>query len=840
MKMSGEMAKQLGPTHLGPGESNSSTPKTPGILTVTLHEAEGVGLSAPNHYKQRSIARDHDHAAQGAFPARCRRCNRPYALLDYEKCQVVLDPFWGTAERPVWKGHACKFDVSRFAELTIFLYLPDRNASRGERGQDMFVGTARIDLVEGLGEPGAQWVEIQDGTGRIRISFEYQSVSTGTLDTSAFKNIWSGRVRKEDTQLTYVEKRIPASEAAHPRQISHPFIAPLMFSFRSLDGLHLLSPHVRGGHLFHYLQRERRFDLERSRFYVSEILCALEYLHDVHGLFSWLKPRNVLLDSVGHVVLCGFGLFKNSGIIHEIPEYPAPEVLLGQDDSRTADWWTLGVFLYEMLTGLTPFYDDDFAEVRCKILLDQPVPFPESIPLNAKDPMMKLLDRRPEQRLGANGGASEVKGHPFFYGVDWHKLLQRKYQPAFKPNCIEESEFKQHGVHKPTASFQIFSYNRPIPVRTTRPDTGNAPTSEVRQQYIREKDDGWELVWEPVPGKFHFYNHFTGTKQAVPPRHADSFAHRELETATIRDHSADPTVPSQSQKQDVLEAALQAGYDRAIAQLLEKYGATDLNIWISVGKPPGRTTPLQWATEQENPVLVSLFLEKGADASFLNASISGGMHQGGPALIKAVEKGNRELATLLVSKTDRVASTRALGLAVDRGDRAMTALLLGKGVRCDYEVGDRPDPQHPEDDACYFFDLSEPDEFMSPLVRAVKHCDADLARLLLSHGADANAGYHDLRWDQMERPPHGREDAGRFSCGRVVELAMVLGQLEIVQLLLAASADIGLAQPIWNVKGHDCKLVPRDVYQRVAAGLRAAAAAAAKTESEATAIESGN
>ena len=118
------------------------------------------------------------------------------------------------------------------------------------------------------------------------------------------------------------------------------------------------------------------------------------------------------------------------------PEYLAPELLLGQGYDKSVDWWTLGVLLYEMLTGLPPYYDENTNEMYRKIL-SEPLHFPgpEIVPLPAKDLLIQLLDRRPEHRLGAKG-PSEIKAHPFFNQIDWRKLLQRRYDPTFKPNVV--------------------------------------------------------------------------------------------------------------------------------------------------------------------------------------------------------------------------------------------------------------------------------------------------------------------------------------------------------------------------------------------------------------------
>jgi serum/glucocorticoid-regulated kinase 2 len=243
-------------------------------------------------------------------------------------------------------------------------------------------------------------------------------------------------------------------------QINNPFIVPLKFSFQSPEKLYLVLAFVNGGELFHHLQREQRFDVNRARFYTAELLCALECLHGFNVVYRDLKPENILLDYSGHIALCDFGLCKmdmkdedrTNSELHipkalrlaltsliafcGTPEYLAPELLLGQGYDKSVDWWTLGVLLYEMLTGLPPYYDENTNEMYRKIL-SEPLHFPgpEIVPGPAKDLLIGLLDRRPEHRLGAKG-PSEIKAHPFFNQIDWRKLLQRRYDPTFKPNVV--------------------------------------------------------------------------------------------------------------------------------------------------------------------------------------------------------------------------------------------------------------------------------------------------------------------------------------------------------------------------------------------------------------------
>jgi serum/glucocorticoid-regulated kinase 2 len=456
----------------------------------------------------------------------------PYALLDFDKVQVFVNSVDGNPENPLWAGGNTqyKFDVSRVTELVIHLYMRNPNAPPGSgRSQDIFLGVVRINprfeerqqYVEDPkaskkdrekaaaehaarnGHQGAEWVDVQYGTGRIKVGVEYVETRAGKLkieDFELLKVVGKGsfgkvmQVRKKDTNRIYALKTIrkahiiSRSEVAHTlaersvlAQINNPFIVPLKFSFQSPEKLYFVLAFVNGGELFHHLQKEHRFDVNRSRFYTAELLCALECLHGFSVIYRDLKPENILLDYQGHIALCDFGLCKldmkdedRTNTFCGTPEYLAPELLMGQGYNKTVDWWTLGVLLYEMLTGLPPFYDENTNEMYRKIL-SEPLHFSDVVPPAAKDLLTKLLNRNPEERLGANGSA-EIKAHPFFHAIDWRKLLQRKYEPTFKPSvvCTPSFELRLNStdIFRPTLwtlpTLTPNSHLRPLKIPTSR------------------------------------------------------------------------------------------------------------------------------------------------------------------------------------------------------------------------------------------------------------------------------------------------------------------------------------------------------------------------------------
>ncbi|KAA8648525.1 hypothetical protein EYZ11_008826 [Aspergillus tanneri] len=866
------------------------SPPRPGILTVKLGSA--YRLSLPD-----DLDLDDSEAPVPkntfADPEVCERW-RLYAIGEYEGFQVSTEAMavhatkgavsWAAWHRPF------KFEVSASpsSKLTVSLFVRDSksNATTSSLGgyENQVVPLGLIRLNPFLETSGEQRVDIQNGTGRVELEVSYTEKEACPLETRA---VWSVRGARSsgDLDLVYVEKKdtgrsygmkvidirtvhdvvAPGSEAdidinMAPRlslrsAIQHPFIAPLKFAFKSSRGtLKLLSPLASGGYLFDHLQRERRFDVNKARFYAAELVSTLEYLHNKHIILISLEPENILLDSSGHVSLCKPGLFglelgeMGDGDRHRIlpgtPKYPAPEVLLdNREASRAVDWWALGIVLYEMLTGIPPFYHKDGDERRHKII-NQDLQLPESLPSTARDVLTKLLDKNPLQRLGVNG-AAEVKAHPFFHDLKWQECLQRKYTTPFKPHDAAAVFWREPYTYQPIEraereqrEFQGEVYEQIgttefplwLPIGSVN-DKSNV--IDKKASLDPRDDDKWELTWEPTTQEFHFKNRFTDERVTAKPK------------VTVRDRIFPPAAehPSERQKEEALAAALEAGYSKHVFSQILGYG-TNLNVWILdydqtphgieiIPNTPDiiPVTPLEWAVVHERLDLVNLFLDNGADANFTISP------RKGPALLKAAEKRYHRLVEILVQKTDRVSCTRALALAVEQQDAATANTLLAHGVHCDFKESDRPLPPHPflwDYDSNLLREL-EAEDFTPPLVRAARLGNEDLVALLLEHGANANIAYHDLGDRRCARHHCGYENRdltipANFSCGRVVQIAMEMGHSEIVQLLVDAGADINLTHPVWPipvwpVPGHICQPVPRAVYVEVRAGLEAAVAA---------------
>ncbi|XP_052088416.1 serine/threonine-protein kinase Sgk1-like isoform X2 [Mytilus californianus] len=232
------------------------------------------------------------------------------------------------------------------------------------------------------------------------------------------------------------------------KNIKHPFLVGLHYSFQTQDKLYFVLDYVNGGELFFHLQRERYFPEQRAKFYAAEMASAIGYLHSLNIIYRDLKPENILLDSKGHVTLTDFGLCKEgiegmgtTSTFCGTPEYLAPEVLRKQPYDKTVDWWCLGAVLYEMMYGLPPFYSRDTAEMYDNILY-KPLRLRTNVSAAARSILEGLLQKEKEQRLGAKKDFHEIKTHSFFSDINWDDLDKKKIHPPYNPNVSGQLDLK--------------------------------------------------------------------------------------------------------------------------------------------------------------------------------------------------------------------------------------------------------------------------------------------------------------------------------------------------------------------------------------------------------------
>ncbi|PIA55663.1 hypothetical protein AQUCO_00700166v1 [Aquilegia coerulea] len=272
-------------------------------------------------------------------------------------------------------------------------------------------------------------------------------------------------IRKNDIERILAERNILIT-------VRNPFVVRFFYSFTCRDNLYLVMEYLNGGDLYSLLRNIGCLEEDVARTYIAELVLALEYLHSLGIVHRDLKPDNILIAHDGHIKLTDFGLSKiglinstvnlsgseaNSTSLGEpddlhlsfeqpqqieertqqsavgTPDYLAPEILLGTEHGFAADWWSVGIILFELITGIPPF-SAECPEMIFDNILNKKMPWP-SVPndmsYEAQDLVNRLLILDPGQRLGANG-ALEVKAHAFFRGVNWDTLALQK--AAFIPS----------------------------------------------------------------------------------------------------------------------------------------------------------------------------------------------------------------------------------------------------------------------------------------------------------------------------------------------------------------------------------------------------------------------
>jgi len=227
----------------------------------------------------------------------------------------------------------------------------------------------------------------------------------------------------------------------------HPFIVELFYAFQTENKLFLALEYLPGGELYSLMSNKGIFMEDEVRFYSAELILALHYLHSLGIIYRDLKPENILFDSEGHVKLIDFGLSKENIFcdskaytICGTLDYMAPEVINNSGHGRAADWWSLGILIYDMLNGTPPFTGENRKNTVERILKGKVIlqPFLTS---EASSLIKKLLKLTVSKRLGSrHDDGDQVKGHGFYRGINWNDVMERKLKPPFVPKLSGEDD----------------------------------------------------------------------------------------------------------------------------------------------------------------------------------------------------------------------------------------------------------------------------------------------------------------------------------------------------------------------------------------------------------------
>lgn len=276
-----------------------------------------------------------------------------------------------------------------------------------------------------------------------------------TLGTGTFGRVYL--IKHKQIGRFYAMKVLKKSEVVRLKQVEHvmneksilatvrnPFVVQLYRSFQDGKNLFMILEYVVGGELFSHLRRAGRFSNETTRFYASEIVAAIEYMHSFDIVYRDLKPENLLLDHQGHIKITDFGFAKRvedrTWTLCGTPEYLAPEIIQSKGHGKAVDWWALGILIYEMLAGYPPFFDDHPFGIYEKILGGKLV-FPGHFDATAKDLIKKLLTPDRTRRLGSlKAGADDIKKHKWFKGVEWSTIYDKSVPAPIVPEIRFEGD----------------------------------------------------------------------------------------------------------------------------------------------------------------------------------------------------------------------------------------------------------------------------------------------------------------------------------------------------------------------------------------------------------------
>jgi serine/threonine protein kinase len=260
-------------------------------------------------------------------------------------------------------------------------------------------------------------------------------------------------------------------------KLDHQHIIALYATYKDAVNIYFLLEPCLGGELYHELKHHEFFENTVARFYVASVAVAFGYMHSKNIVYRDLKPENVLLDSMGYLKITDFGFateLDKDGRTHTTcgtPAYLAPEIIAGRGYGKGVDWWTLGVFTFELLSGYPPFRSKEHRGDMVKLyerITDGVYTCPPSFSPEAVTFIDALLQTKPTQRLGViKGDAQNIYSHAWFTGFDFGAMRERTLRAPIIP-YIEDG--------KDLSNFNKF----------------DAPPVDPRTQLPYKNEDGWD------------------------------------------------------------------------------------------------------------------------------------------------------------------------------------------------------------------------------------------------------------------------------------------------------------------------------------------------------------
>ena len=263
------------------------------------------------------------------------------------------------------------------------------------------------------------------------------------IQSKKTKNVYA---LKEMSKLKIIDKKSEKSinsEREFLSKLNHPFIVNMHYAFQDKENLYLVMDMLSGGDLRYHISRYRKFSEEQTRFFISNMIYALKYIHENNVIHRDIKPENLVLDENGYVRITDFGIAKenmpdNSSETSGTPGYMAPEVMKAKNHSFPVDFFAIGVIGYEFMLGKRPYYGKNRQEIKEQMLSKEAMIKEENMPKgwsnDSVDFINKLLQRKISERLGSKEGAKELMRHPWLKYYPWEELIKKNLMAPFVPD----------------------------------------------------------------------------------------------------------------------------------------------------------------------------------------------------------------------------------------------------------------------------------------------------------------------------------------------------------------------------------------------------------------------